>query len=424
MDLAYDHINQEDFSRNNKRTEDKSKDPNSEQQSSLDKDLQEAYKAISTSAWGVKIGGFLGNAVKQGQSVYREASKEVSDLGQDAAKGLNSLQETIVSRTRGLSITTSAPQTTGEPASDKEKDVDEKGEATPTNTRSSGSGEVTGHSEETYLARLRAEAAKRLKDLQRAEDAADEALLRFGTNISNFLKEAVSIAPPSDSNNQGGDSKVLFESKDAQGKRVIHASRQDAQLHAIHTSADSFSRDPATQEFVEWSKNFDVEKKTSDISDDLAKYPELRSTMEKLVPDQLPYADFWSRYYFLRHGLDAAEARRRDLLQAASVEDDIGWGDDSDDDDDEDTQSKADQKKPAQSQKHRPASVASSSTIQPPAPADSLKPIESRKSNDEKSQASSEASYDVVGAASGVASQAPSSPKESGKADDSDEDWE
>lgn len=37
--------------------------------------------------------------------------------------------------------------------------------------------------------------------------------------------------------------------------------------------------------------------------------------MEKLVPDQIPYADFWKRYYFLRQGIETAESRRRDLLK-------------------------------------------------------------------------------------------------------------
>lgn len=51
-----------------------------------------------------------------------------------------------------------------------------------------------------------------------------------------------------------------------------------------------------------------------------------------------------------------------------------------------------------------------------------LKPAESRKSHDEKSQADSDASYDVV---SGAPSRAPNSPKESRKGDDSEEeDWE
>jgi hypothetical protein len=55
-----------------------------------------------------------------------------------------------------------------------------------------------------------------------------------------------------------------------------------------------------------------------------------------------------------------------------------------------------------------------------------LKPADSRGSSDDKaSQADSEASYDVVGLTSGVPSQAPSSPKDLKKGDDSDDDdWE
>jgi hypothetical protein len=169
---------------------------------------------------------------------------------------------------------------------------------------------------ENVLSRLRAEAAKRLKDLQRAEDAADEALLRFGGNVRDFLRDAISIAPPDSTD---GKSAVLFESKDSKGKRVIHTSRFDAQLHVIHTTTDGFMKDPSKEEYEEWSKNFDIEKKTADISDDLNKYPELRATMEKLVPDQIPYADFWKRYYYLRHGIETAEARRRDLLKGKEV---------------------------------------------------------------------------------------------------------
>lgn len=172
---------------------------------------------------------------------------------------------------------------------------------------------------ETVLSRLRSEAAKRLKDVQRAEDAADEALLRFGTNIRDFLREAVSIAPPSasasSSDPQGGGGATLFESKDAAGKRVIHTSRFDAQLHVIHTSTESFTKDPATGDWDSWCEEFDIGSRTEEIARDLEKYPELRATMEKLVPETIPYEDFWKRYYFLRHGIDIAEARRRDLLK-------------------------------------------------------------------------------------------------------------
>ena len=166
---------------------------------------------------------------------------------------------------------------------------------------------------EGVLARLRTEAAKRFKEIEKAEDAADEALLKFGTNIRNFLRDAVSIAPPSDDGKEG--STVLFESKDAQGKRVIHTTRFDAQLHVIHSSLDSFREDPASAEYEPWTKTFNVENKTDDISKDLENFGELRSSMEKLVPDKVIYEDFWKRYYFLRHSIETAEARRRDLLK-------------------------------------------------------------------------------------------------------------
>jgi len=243
----------------------------------------------------------------QGESVYREASKEATELSHDATKGFNSLRETLVSRTRGLSLT--SPIGTTSPAG---REGGDNTETTPVEESQQGAKDAA-----TVLSRLRGEAAKRLKDLQKAEDAADEALLKFGSNVRDFLREAISIAPPSESEQAQGRT-ILFESKDAQGKRVIHTSRFDAQLHVIHTNTESFAKDPSSEEYEAWGKDFDIDKKTESISADLAKYPELRTTMEKLVPDTIPYPDFWKRYYFLRHGIETAEARRRDLLKGLS----------------------------------------------------------------------------------------------------------
>jgi len=51
-------------------------------------------------------------------------------------------------------------------------------------------------------------------------------------------------------------------------------------------------------------------------------------------------------------------------------------------------------------------------------------PAEPRKSHDEKSQADSDTSYDVVNAASGVQSRTPGSPQVVKEEDSEDEDWE
>jgi len=149
-------------------------------------------------------------------------------------------------------------------------------------------------------------------EIQKAEDAADAALLKFGSNLRDFLKDAVKVAPA-----EGGEqsNRVLFESKDASGKRVIHSTRFDAQLHVIHTSLESFTKDPTGEEYDNWTKTFDVEKKTEDVAKDLENFDELRTSMEKLVPGTVTYPDFWKRYYFLRHSIETAEAKRRDLLK-------------------------------------------------------------------------------------------------------------
>jgi len=403
MDLAYDHIQEEALSPEEAKNK-QEKQPDT----TLNADFQEAYKAISSSPWGAKLGGFFGSVVKQGESVYKEASQELSAVGEEASKGLGDLRSNLIGRTRGLSLAQTAAAA-GEQAT-KEKGG-EKAVTTDEALKES----------EGVLERLRTEAAKRLKDIQKAEDAADEALLKFGTNISNFLKDAVSIAPPSEGSD-GKGSTVLFESKDASGKRVIHTTRFDAQLHVIHSSLDSFTKDPVSDEYDAWTKTFNVESKTDDISKDLENFGELRASMEKLVPDTVTYEHFWKRYYFLRHSIETAEARRRDLLKgaAASTEEEVGWDEDSDDE--------APAKTTKAKEAGRPASAESSTTLHPatqPSGQALLKPEEPRKSHDEKSQADSDGSYDVVGAASGAPSHAPGSPKESRKGDDSeDEDWE
>ncbi|KAK4229383.1 BSD domain-containing protein 1-B [Podospora fimiseda] len=432
MDLAYDHIQESNFPQEPSDSE-ANKDKKPVQQASLNAEFQDAYRAISSSPWASKIGGFFGSVVKQGESIYQEAQQELTAVSQDATRGFTDLRQSIINRTRSLSLNTSPP-----PAAELSSDAGDNAETTPTRARNT-SEEALAESE-TVLSRLREEAAKRLKDLQRAEDAADEALVRFGSNLRDFLKDAIKIAPPSNDQADNQGNTVLFESKDAQGKRVIHTSRFDAQLHVIHTTTENFSKDGSGAEFENWAKEFDIDKKTDDIASDLAKYPELRATMEKLVPDQVPYADFWKRYYFLRHGIETAEARRRDLLKAASAEEEVGWDDeDSSEEESEEEESEEESDSDKETTYKRPGSSGSSNTIHPStaaaaapaaaaaaaAPQGNAKPSEPRKS-DEKSVADSDISYDIVGSASGVPSRAPNSPKESRKIDESsdEEDWE
>lgn len=64
MDIAYDHIQENSLPRAGEESKDGSR-TDQPQQPTLNEDIQEAYKAFSSSAWGSKIGGFFGTVVKQ-----------------------------------------------------------------------------------------------------------------------------------------------------------------------------------------------------------------------------------------------------------------------------------------------------------------------------------------------------------------------
>ncbi|KAI9840444.1 MAG: hypothetical protein M1837_001600 [Sclerophora amabilis] len=432
MDIAYDRIQEEALSPD--EIAEKERTSNGEEQQSLNTEFAQAYKAFSSSPWGAKFGAFVGNVKKQGETYYEGARQEYTAASSEAAKGLTE----IMNRTRSLSLTqpdgSSSSQTSTNQA-EKEKDAST---SNATSSKDSGNSDTdTIRDSEGMLSRFRSEAFKRLKDIEKAEEAADEALLKFGTNMRDFLRDAVTIAPPAEGEgkDKDGRNKILFESKDQDGKRVIHSTRFDAQLHVIHSSPDRFEKDPVSPEYASWADTFSVESKTDDIAHDLEKYKELRKSMETLVPGTVKYDDFWRRYYFLRHVIESEEQRRKELLKGAAAEnhEDIAWDEDSD------TSAPSSPKlgpNDVSSSNVQPVTVPSTdssttlnATAADPTPESTLKPTDSRKSNDQNSQPDSDASYDVVsGAPSAAPSHAPGSPRRGSKkaegGDSDEEDWE
>ncbi|KAF3936720.1 hypothetical protein ABW19_dt0201187 [Dactylella cylindrospora] len=435
MDFAYDHITEENLPRHQTSTteEDRAQTPTQSSTSghnrhqSLSSEFDEAYKTIQSTAWGARFGAIFETVKKQGEVYYDATKHEYATRSEQAQKGWTGLREAVVTRSRALS--------TDQPPTSIPEATEDKGE-------SSASGEKAGEAADTapaagtLLSRLRAEAMKGLTEVQKAEDAADAYLAKFGTNLGNFLKDAVTIAPPSDSDDEAPVEKgkekqdVLFETKGSEeSKRPIHTTRLDASLHLLHSNLDNFKSDPKSPKYkAEWVATFSAEKMTEQIGKDLEQYPELRSSMEKLVPGTVPYEEFWKRYYFLRAELDAEEQKRKELLKvAAKEEEEVGWEEDSDDDDDdeedddeedddsEEESSEEDTKKPAASAGKaipKPSQKVSTDTLRAKSkPADIM------------SQPDSEASYDVVSGAPSNASGSP--PKRQSKQDDSDEeDWE
>lgn len=74
MDSAYDHIQEESYPEDPTKQQQpsQSKDDSSAQQNTttFNAEIQDAYKAISSSPWAARLGGFLGSVKKQVCSVY------------------------------------------------------------------------------------------------------------------------------------------------------------------------------------------------------------------------------------------------------------------------------------------------------------------------------------------------------------------
>jgi hypothetical protein len=327
MDIAYDHIQEESLPTHHDRDAETSTTTNDSQQpqpQTLNTEFQQAFQAVSASPWGARLGGWFGEARKQGQTFYSELQKEASEAQQQATKGLEGLRGQLAQRTAGLNLNAEGAPLSDVPGEEAvpagEGSQTRKIEEDPTRPESLTADIVKEAG--SLVASLRLTATSKLKELQRAEDAADEALLKFGTNVRDFLKDAVVISAPTAadaSKPKGVDAagnEVLFETTEqGTGKKVFHTTRLDAQLHAVHTTASSFTQDPQGEQWAEWEKGFDIDKQTEDIAQDLDKFEDLRRAMEKLVPEKVEYRPFWVRYYFIRKAIDEDEKKRKEVLK-------------------------------------------------------------------------------------------------------------
>ncbi|KAK6333350.1 hypothetical protein TWF718_011164 [Orbilia javanica] len=445
MDFAYDHITEENLPRHQSTPaddDDRAQTPTQSstshrRQQSLSTEFDEAYKTIQSTAWGARFGAIFETVKKQGEVYYDATKTEYASRSEQAQKGWTGLREAVVTRSRALSTSNKPPGVIPEAGDEGEEEV---GESSAAGAKAGETSQATTN----LIARLRAEAIKGITEVQKAEDAADAYLAKMGTNLGNFLRDAVTIAPPTEEEaaaaREAEKKDVLFETKGSEdNKRPIHTTRLDAQLHLLHTNLDNFKSDPRSPKYAaEWVAGFSAEKKTEQIAKDLETYPELRSSMEKLVPGEVSYEEFWKRYYFLRGELDAEEQKRKELLKvAANEEEEVGWEEDSDeedddeedddeedDDDDDDDDDEEDESEEEEETKPAPAAAAAGKAIPKPTQKPSSDTLRAKsKPADIMSQPDSEASYDVVSGAPSNASGSP--PKAQAKQEESDEeDWE
>jgi len=74
MDSAYDHIQEESYPQDQSSQQGSGDSTHQETANNFNAEIQDAYKAISSSPWAARLGGFFGTVKKQVRN-YREPTQ-------------------------------------------------------------------------------------------------------------------------------------------------------------------------------------------------------------------------------------------------------------------------------------------------------------------------------------------------------------
>ncbi|KAJ3007625.1 hypothetical protein HKX48_009011 [Thoreauomyces humboldtii] len=199
--------------------------------------------------------------------------------------------------------------------------------------------------------------------LDEMADRADEFLLSIGSGLSSFLSNAVTIIPGLD----GSTTSPTKPIKEPITKRNIIFNRKTALITSLRTDDTTYA-DPGSDDqqlaarFNEFRADFSLQDKQSQNEILLLETPEMRTVMDRLVPKDISYADFWTRYYFRVTELEREEETRKKLMSAASAsnsdQEDFSWGSE-----DEETQ----EEEPMEVPKDSTPSIPEQNTAEEPA---------------------------------------------------------
>ncbi|CEP10081.1 hypothetical protein [Parasitella parasitica] len=169
--------------------------------------------------------------------------------------------------------------------------------------------------------------------------SAEHYLQKFGTDVISALKNTVHVLGPEE---QASTTSTIAEN--ASRSPRIFASRKDALIAKLQTSDNTYLQDPelSKKDYEQEKKildtfnsGFNIEEYTDEVAQLLVDYPNLRDTMDRLVPVQVSYALFWQRYFYHAWKIDQDEQKRQIIVQEAHKEEDdeadFKWDSDEED---------------------------------------------------------------------------------------------
>ena len=195
--------------------------------------LSEELSAIRQTAWFSRLNTVVDDVRKKGEAALEQTKRELQDLGQDISQ---------------MRSTESGGSTTS-------------------------SSSVLNYLHKTVNV-----------------DKTEVYLNKWSSELSKAFQNVVVVSAPTD---EPTSTEVLFEEgrgPDTQPKRRIHMSRREAQIHLLNTTMDNFLQDPTDQAaFASFRSSFSADQQTQAITNALNERPDLRRTMESIVPDTVSY---------------------------------------------------------------------------------------------------------------------------------------
>lgn len=131
-----------------------------------------------------------------------------------------------------------------------------------------------------------------------------------------------------------GNSKLAEEAEETSkgAHNVVGGNRTEAELKSLSNDKNVYLNFDA-----ELDQNFDVDAKTDEIARIIEKDKDLANLMNAVVPQDIPYKDFWTIFFVERQRILDMEDKRRKLLESSSSlkEEEISWDDVEEDEEDE-----------------------------------------------------------------------------------------
>ncbi|XP_030465928.1 uncharacterized protein LOC115685067 [Syzygium oleosum] len=179
-------------------------------------------------------------------------------------------------------------------------------------------------------------AQESLESVGQAIDDIGATVLKSTAEILSHGKEAL-LDLDSDSSDHGSGNFGGGGGGGAQSSDVRKYSRFDAQLRQIQSDASVYRDEPeGSEEYGEWKLGFSLEEKREEIESLTGEGGAMREMYAKVVPEEVDHENFWSRYFYRVHKLQAAEDARARLVKRAisgEEEEDLRW--DFEDEDEE-----------------------------------------------------------------------------------------